>query len=154
MGFHSLFIELSTANMKGFLQVSSRSHYGLRLMTQLASAKGEFISLQTIAKRENLSLGYLEELARHLRRHHLIVAARGARGGYKLARPPEKISIADIVAALEGTAETLACVGNKDHRCPMQSRCPSKSVWQKLNDKINSTLSSLTLADLNNHHLN
>lgn len=139
--------------MKGFLQVSSRSHYGLRLMTQLAAAHSEFISLQTIAKREHLSLGYLEELASQLRRHHLIVAARGAHGGYKLAKPSENISIADIVAALERVRETVACAGNNsNYRCPMQSRCPSKFVWQKLNDEINDTLSSLTLADLRNHN--
>lgn len=131
------------------MQVSSRSHYGLRLMTQLAASNGEFISLQNIAKRESLSLGYLEELAGRLRRHGLIVAARGAHGGYQLAKSSEKISIADIVVALEGTRETLACVGNNfNYHCPMQSRCPSKFVWQKLNDEINNTLSSLTLADL------
>ncbi|KKU47299.1 MAG: Iron-sulfur cluster assembly transcription factor IscR [Parcubacteria group bacterium GW2011_GWA2_46_9] len=135
--------------MRGFLQVSSRSHYGLRLMTQIANANGEFISLHTIARRENLSFGYLEELAGQLRRHRLIVAARGARGGYKLAKPSEKISISDIVAALEGHTKTLACVGNNsNYRCPMQLRCPSKFVWQKLNDQINKTLSSMTLVDL------
>lgn len=134
--------------MKSFLHVSSRSHYGLRLMTQLAGAKGEFISLQTIARREHVSLGYLEELASRLRRCGLIVASRGARGGYKLAKPMKQISVADIVSALEGAKETLACVGGNVHHCPMQSRCPSKLVWQRLNDKINLTLASLTLADL------
>ena len=121
----------------------------MRLMTQLAAANGEFISLQTIAKREKLSLGYLEELAGHLRRHRLITAARGAHGGYKLAKPSEKISIADIIAALEGSTETLACVGNNsNYHCPLQSRCPSRLVWQRLNEEINKILASQTLADL------
>jgi len=135
--------------MRRFLQVSSRNHYGLRLMTQLAGVSGQQLSLKTIAEREHISLGYLEELARALRKHRLIVSARGAHGGYRLAKSAADITVAEVISAISGPLQIISCTtGNQTSFCPLQSRCPSRLVWQRLNEEINKTLASQTLADL------
>ena len=135
--------------MKKFFQASSRSHYGLRLMTQLAAADGQFLSLQTIARREKISAGYLETMASALRQRRLIVSGRGARGGYRLAKSAREIKVSEILTALNGPIKTMTCTGNKQgNQCPLRFNCPSRSVWQKLDVEIEKTLSSLTLADL------
>lgn len=136
--------------MKGFLQASSRSHYGLRVMARLAEAQGQVQSLKTIASRERLSVGYLEEIARLLKRSHLVESVRGAHGGYRLTKPAGHISVADVLAALEGPVQTMVCIGDDAARfhCPLEAQCASRLVWQKANDRLNATFSSITLADL------
>jgi Rrf2 family transcriptional regulator, cysteine metabolism repressor len=133
------------------LQVSQRTHYGLRAMTELAKAydRGPR-SLAWIADVQHQPAGYLEQLAIPLRRAGLIDATRGAHGGYRLTRPPSQVSVGDIARALEGAVTPVECLAD-DYpagSCVLELGCLSRPLWQRLKDSIDQVLDSTTLADL------
>ncbi len=133
------------------LQVSQRTHYGLRAMTELAKAYGSGPrSLTWIAEAQHLPAGYLEQLAIPLRRAGLIEATRGAHGGYQLARPPAQISVGEVVRTLEGAVAPVECLS--EHypagSCALELGCLSRPVWQRVNESVDLVLDSTTLADL------
>jgi Rrf2 family transcriptional regulator, cysteine metabolism repressor len=133
------------------LQVSQRTHYGLRAMTELAKAYGQGRrSLTEIAAAEHLPAGYLEQLAIPLRRAGLIEGTRGAHGGYQLARPPAQVSVGEIVRTLEGAVTPVECL-SEDYppgSCTRELGCLSRPIWQRVKDSIDQVLDTTTLADL------
>lgn len=107
------------------------------------------VSLKEIAENQGLSLSYLEQLFSILKKERLVVSQRGAKGGYKLAKQPEKISIGDIIRAVEGPIEFSECVGGaEDYECIKSSMCVTKDIWQEVNDSVNSVIDNITLQDL------
>ena len=133
------------------MRVSSRAHYGLRMMTELAKGYGGGPrSLADIARVESLPLAYLEQLAASLRRGGLVAGTRGVHGGYVLARPPQEISVLDIVTLVEGEVAPVECVahGYEAGACVREADCASRSLWQRLKQSIDAVLSSTTLAEL------
>ena len=133
------------------LQVSQRTHYGLRAMTELAKAYGSGPrSLASIAEAQHLPAGYLEQLAIPLRRAGLIEATRGAHGGYQLARPPVQVSVGEVVRALEGAVTPVECLSDDypPGSCALELGCLSRPVWQRVKESIDQVLDSTTLADL------
>ena len=119
-------------------------------MTRLAGVESQLLSLKIIAEREGLSAGYLEEIARRLKRAKLIESVRGAHGGYRLAKSAASITVAEVLIALEGPVRTMVCVGDEATRyhCPLESQCISRQVWQRVNDTLRATFASMTLSDL------
>ena len=94
------------------MKLSTKGRYGLRALIDLALySENETVSIQSIARRQNISDSYLEQLMRKLRSAGLIVSVRGAQGGYKLARPANEISVGDVLRALEGSLEAVTCGG-------------------------------------------
>lgn len=133
------------------LRVSSRVHYGLRVMTRLARAYGQRpVALSDIAAAERLPLPYLEQIVAHLRRAGLVEGQRGVHGGYRLTRPPEAISVAAVLQALEGALALVDCVA-ADYvpgSCAVEGDCLSRALWLRLHQAITAVLESTTLADL------
>lgn len=135
------------------LKVSTRSQYGLRAMVYLASVfkKNRICSLKQISEKESISFDYLEKIISKLEKGGLLEAKKGAGGGYVLARSPGEISAGDILRAIEGTLAPVRCVANERKErlsCPRKRICKSFSVWQRIQEVLNSTLNSITLADL------
>lgn len=134
--------------MSGFFHVSARDHAALILMTALARAYADasFQSLQAIAQEMQLSSGYLEEISAALKSAGLIVGKQGPGGGYRLARAPQDISIADIVTAMEGPIELVDCQSSSSV-CPVEGKCVSKNVWHKLQTTLRDSLRNMSLAE-------
>jgi Rrf2 family protein len=133
------------------VKISSKAHYGLRAMTELARAYGKGpVALSEIARVEHLSLGYLEQLVATLRRAGLVEGTRGASGGYRLTRTPDAITVGEIYRALEGSVAPVECVedGYVAGSCEREAACASRSVWQRVQMSIAQVLDSTTLADL------
>jgi Rrf2 family cysteine metabolism transcriptional repressor len=136
------------------LKVSSRTHYGLRAMTELAKAHalGKPLSLTEIASVEHIPLPYLEQLASPLRRAGLIEGTRGMGGGYRLTRTPEQIRLAEIVHTLEGVDATapVDCLTESyvDGACVRDTDCLSRPLWAKVKAAADAVLETTTLADL------
>ncbi|MCX7981700.1 MAG: Rrf2 family transcriptional regulator [Syntrophales bacterium] len=129
------------------MKLSTRARYGLRLMFALAKNYGKgYVLLKDVACAEEISEKYLSLIVIPLRSTGLINSARGATGGYSLARDPSQITVKEIVDVLEGEA-LLDCLKNPS-LCPRVSSCVSRDVWVLLNDKISETLSSITLEKL------
>ncbi len=136
---------------------SSKAEYGVRLMVELGRQNPEQpTSLKAIADAEGLPLAYLEQVVARLRRADLVMSARGAHGGYWLARDPAEISMFDVVAALEGTIAPMECfVHDTMERVvcshePYANRgpCATKLLWTRVQGGIVRSLQTTTLAEL------
>jgi len=121
-------------------------------MVQLARHFGTGpASLAGIAVEEDLPRAYLEQLVVSLREAGLVVSTRGAHGGYELARPPEAITMSEVLRALEGPIAPMFCAtDDPEHAliCDRASRCTVNLLWVRVRDAITTTLESMTLADL------
>lgn len=124
------------------MKLSSKSRYGLRAMVYLAE-RGEVVSLASVARDTSTSEAYLEQLFSLLKRAGLVKSVRGANGGYKLAKAACKITIGEIVRALEDELEIVDCISGE---CQSKCNCVSHRVWRTLYDAINEALDSITLA--------
>src|ERR1700743_3297806 len=95
------------------MRLSSKGRYAVMAMADLARHSVDpsvrAVALADIAKRQDLSLPYLEQLFTRLRREGLVVSHRGPGGGYRLARPADQLAVAEIVTAVDEPLETLRC---------------------------------------------
>ena len=121
-------------------------------MAELAAkAPGVPVRLREIAAEQDISESYLEQIFMALRRAGLLESARGAQGGYALARAPETITVGEIVRVLEGPIAPVSCVlegKHEDCRRSGAADCPTRPVWARLADCMNLILDSVTLADI------
>ena len=133
------------------LKISTKSQYGLRAMVYLAKFKNKISPLKEISKKEGISFDYLEKILSKLEKTGLVEAKKGVRGGYFLARSPARIKIGEIIRNLEGTTSLVKCiVGAKilRYHCARERKCLTRNFWKKIQDSLNYTLNSMTLADL------
>ena len=140
------------------MMFSTKAEYGVRVMAHLAACDGsQPVALGAIAEAEGLPLAYLEHLVARLRRAELVDSRRGAHGGYSLSRPAGAISMAEVVAALEGEIAPVECIGADPDGQLICSRerdgdgsgpCPTKVLWTRVQLSIVSTLEEMTLSDL------
>ncbi len=135
---------------------SSKAEYGVRLMVELGrQTPDQPTSLKAIADAEGLPLAYLEQVVAKLRKAGLVMSARGAHGGYWLARPAEEIAMDEIVLALEGAIAPMECfVHDQTERVvcshgPDHGRgCATKLLWTRVQGGIIRSLQTTTLAEL------
>ena len=133
------------------MRVSSKAHYGLRMMTEFAKAYGTGpLSIAEVARVEHLPLAYLEQLAGQLRRGGLVESTRGVHGGYSLTRAPERISVLEVVQTVEGEISPVECVstGYVSGNCAREGECASRGLWQRLKQSIEVVLRETSLAEL------
>jgi len=118
-------------------------------MIDLAMGYGEKPqSIAALAKGQGISDAYLEQLIGVLRKAGLVESKRGARGGYELARPPEGISVGEVLTALEGSTAVMRCVSDELVDCDNACVCSTRPLWLKLQISINDVLKSTTLEDM------
>lgn len=109
------------------------------------------VTLATISQRQNISLSYLEQLFGRLRRHELVSSVRGPGGGYLLARVARKITVADIVLAVDEPLDATNCGGRQNcnvGRNGRSGKCMTHELWSALNRKVVDFLDSVSLQDL------
>lgn len=132
------------------MRISKKGEYGVRAMLDLALRYDQGpVPLSAIAKRQDISEHYLEQLISTLRKAGLVVSFRGAQGGYQLARSPSEITIGDIIRSLEGPIAPMECVSDarQDH-CLQKDLCATRMLWLKLRTSIEQVLENTTLACL------
>jgi Rrf2 family protein len=130
------------------MKLSTKSKYGIRAMLVLATSPvGEVIMAKRIAEVQQLPETYLEQLMLILRKAELVIALRGAKGGYMLARSPKSITLAEVVEALEGPVDIADCANVPNCSAPMDA-CALQEVFARVNDAILGELKSATLASL------
>jgi Rrf2 family protein len=141
------------------MKISTRGEYGLRALMELGMEPDKGLSLRDIAKRQNISLDYLEQIVPALKVAGLIKSKRGAQGGYQLAKSPDDITMYDALRALEGSFEPMICLSEveempgakpsvKNTNCGASGSCAVQEVWRELQDAIEGVLKSLTLAEM------
>ena len=131
------------------MRLTTKGRYAVTAMLDLALHYDQgAVTLAEIAKRQGISLSYLEQLFARLRRNGLVDSVRGPGGGYNLAHDPSKISVADIVVAINENIDARRCGGKSN--CHGDERCLTHELWEELSERIHSFLRSISLADLVN----
>lgn len=128
------------------LKLGKLTDYGTVLMTALAAESGAAHSAQDLAERTRISPPTVSKLLKLLGKGGLVESIRGARGGYRLSRLPQDISVADIVSALEGPIALTQC--SVHDGCSIEHHCGVRSNWRVINDAVRTALSSVTLAQM------
>lgn len=131
------------------MMISTKGRYALRVMLDLAQHKEEgYISLKDVARRQHISMKYLEMITGCLNRAGLVTSLRGKNGGYRLALEPEKCTVAAVVKATEGSLTPVKCPACEGSTCDQADSCYTLPVWQKLDQIVEEYLSSVSVADL------
>lgn len=133
------------------MRLTSKGRYAVMAMADLALHGGaeRAVPLQEVARRQEISLSYLEQLFARMRRAGLVAGVRGPGGGYRLARGPAETSVADIIAAVNEPIKATRCKEGSAKSCIGKTgRCIAHGLWQEMGDRIHSFLASVTLADI------
>lgn len=129
------------------MRLTTRGRYAVTAMLDLALHydRGP-VSLAEIADRQGISQSYLEQLFARLRRNGLVDGMRGPGGGYKLARPGNAISVADVIDAVNESVDATRCGGQRN--CHGEHRCLTHDLWEALSTQIRDFLSNISLDQL------
>jgi len=129
------------------LRLSKLTDYGTVIMSHMARRPAGLHSAGEIALALGVAAPTVSKVLKRLTRAELLQSVRGAQGGYRLARAPERISVADVIDALEGPigiTECSAIVG----LCAQEAFCPVRGHWQWLNRIVRHSLDRVTLAEM------
>ena len=131
------------------MRLTTRGRYAVTALLDLAiqaSQQDAAVSLSDIAKRQSISISYLEQLFSKLRKRGLVTSIRGASGGYYLARPLHDIDVMSIISAVDESVNAMQCEGRGD--CQGGSMCLTHDLWCALSNHIEHYLKNITLAQL------
>jgi len=132
------------------MRLTTKGRFAVTAMVDLAMRQSRGpVTLAAISERQHISLSYLEQLFGRLRRRELVTSVRGPGGGYNLAREAERITVSEMIAAVDEAIDATQCAGREN--CHEDKRCMTHDLWSTLNFKMNEYLSSVTLADLVAH---
>ena len=132
------------------MKLSTRSRYGTRMMLDLAQHYDQGpVQIGEVSKRENISVKYLEQLIIPLKKANFIKSVRGPKGGHMLAKPPEEITVGEIVMILEGEINLSSCIEHPEV-CDRTTRCLTRGVWEEATKAMYDKLNSVTLSKIIN----
>jgi FeS assembly SUF system regulator len=129
------------------LKLSKLADYATVLMTAIAAEPARFHNGHELAARTHVPAPTVAKLLKTLARGGLLESLRGAHGGYRLAKPPEKLSIAEIIRALEGPIAVTEC-STHGGGCGIESHCATRANWRLINTVIRQALEAVTLAQM------
>ncbi|HEU0198656.1 MAG TPA: SUF system Fe-S cluster assembly regulator [Nevskiaceae bacterium] len=129
------------------LKLGRLADYATLVMTQLAISPQQTRSAHDLAQLSRVAPPTVAKLMRLLARAGLVEAARGAKGGYRLARAPAEVSVADIVTAIEGPVALTVCAAHEG-RCSIESDCGARSTWRLINAAIQQALKAVSLQQM------
>ncbi len=137
------------------MKISTKGRYALRLMLDLAlNNTGEYITIKSIASRQNISEKYLEQIISLLNRAGYVKSVRGAQGGYKLMKEPSEYTVGMILRLTEGSLAPIDCLEDETNECKRSKECVTREVWNELYDAIKGVVDRITLQDLVDKHHN
>jgi Rrf2 family transcriptional regulator, iron-sulfur cluster assembly transcription factor len=129
------------------MRLTTKGRYAVTAMLDLALHQDRgTVALADIAKSQHISLSYLEQLFAKLRKAKLVRGIRGPGGGYHLAMPPEEISIAAIISAVDERVDITSCRGNEN--CDNGERCLTHQLWEDLSEQLHTFLAGISLRDV------
>ena len=130
------------------MRLSRKSRYGTRMVLEMARRYNNgAIQLGQIARQQNISLKYLEQIIRPLKKANYIKSFRGAKGGHMLNKPPEDITVGEIVALLEGGNTLIQC-DREPAACDRMDACVTRYLWREAAKAMFERLTAITFADL------
>ena len=131
------------------MKISTKGRYALRFLADLAvNQKDGYVSLSDVAVRQGISKKYLEQIVSLLHGTDFLDSSRGTRGGYRLAKPPEKYTVKQILLATEGSLAPVSCLDCDGSVCDRAQMCPTLPVWRGLETAVSDYLDNVTLQDI------
>jgi Rrf2 family protein len=132
------------------MKISTKGRYAVRMLLDLAEnqQRDGYVSLKSIAERQAISKGYLEQIIAALRNGVVVSASRGSQGGYRLARDPAEYRLSDILRLTEGDLAAVSCLEKGAAVCERQLFCLTRPVWVGLTKVIREYLDSISLQDI------
>ena len=129
--------------------ISTKGRYALRTMIDLAlNGDGEPVKIKDIAKRQDISGKYLEQIVAILSRAGYVRSIRGNQGGYYLSRPASEYTVGMILRVTEGSLAPVDCLSGDENPCAKQAECVTLKIWQELDEAIAGVVNQYTLEDL------
>jgi Rrf2 family protein len=130
------------------MKLSTRARYGTRALLDLAIHQDEApIALKDVARRQQISVQYLEHLITPLITAGIVRSVRGPKGGVSLARPPKQIVLSEIFQVLEGSIAPVECIDNPKI-CSRSESCVTRDIWDEMKKAMSGVLESTTLENL------
>ena len=131
------------------MRISTKGRYALRMMLDLAQHRDEgYISLKDIARRQDISKNYLDQIMMLLKKSDFLRSTRGYQGGYKLAKAPAQYSVGDILRLTEGSLAPVACLDDCARDCDRSADCMTRQVWQGLEAVVQNYLDHISLQQI------
>lgn len=131
------------------LRISSRGRYGVKAVFELARHFGQApVPLASVARAQGVPEPYLEQLMPPLKRAGIVESARGAQGGYRLARRPGDVTVADVIRALEGPIHLTTCTSDEAEDCPALLECIGPDVWSRVQEVLVAAMDAMSFDDL------
>lgn len=131
------------------LKISTKGRYALRVLADLAQHNdGTYISLKTVAERQQISEKYLEAIISVFAKAKYVKGQRGKGGGYQLAVDPEKLTVKDVLTKVEGDLAPVSCLEQDAEPCPRAADCKTLSMWKDYYEMTEQFFDSITVADI------
>lgn len=131
------------------MKISTKGRYALRLMLDVAKYGEEGpVRVKETAKRQEISVKYLEQIISILTKAGFVRSTRGPQGGYQLAKAPEEYTVGMILKLTEGSLAPVECLVTPENLCSRAEDCVTLRIWQELNEAIESVVEKYTIADL------
>jgi len=131
------------------VKISTKGRYSLNMLLDLAEHKNDgYISLKDISERQGISKKYLEQIVTQLSHPDILRTNRGNKGGYMLAKEPDKYTVGQILRITEGGLSPVSCLADETNQCEKSECCKTLWVWQGLEKIINKYLDDITLQDI------
>lgn len=131
------------------IRITKQTDYGIVLLTHLAGQPERQVNAPELASETQLPLPMVSKILKLLVREGLLLSHRGVKGGYSLARLPGEITMAEIIASLEGPIAITECI-EVSSDCSHEQLCPVRSNWQRINAAVRGALEGITLAEMTN----
>ncbi len=133
------------------MMISTRGRYALRVMIDLAEhIDNGYVPMKEVAKRQEISLKYLERILPILVKNGLVEGVHGKGGGYRLSRTPESCTVGEILRLTEGDLAPVACLCCEAEPCQKSSSCKTISMWNEFHRITNQYFDGISIADLVN----
>lgn len=131
------------------MKISTKGRYALRTLIDLAQHSDQgLVALKDIAGRQEISQKYLEQIVTQMSKAGFLKGVRGPQGGYRLAREPKEVNVAEILEAIEGSLAPVTCLGSETNECDRCGDCSTLDLWTGLYECVMNYLTSITLQDL------
>ena len=134
------------------MKISLRGEYALRAMLVLGlSHDANVVRIQAISQQQNIPRKFLEQILNDLKSAGIVESRRGATGGYRLSRPPEEITLAEIIRHIDGALAPVSCVSQRFYEkcsCPNEAKCGIRSIMREVREAIVKILECFTVAQL------
>ena len=134
------------------MKITAKARYALRILLDVAVyGEQKPRTIRQIAQSQGISEKFISRIVVPLRRAGFLSSVRGVQGGLRMARFPDRITVLDVVTAMDGPVSILECLTHPN-RCPRQGRCAAAEVWGQVNDGISAALRSVRLSDVVNRY--